>query len=183
MKEIRLKKIEAFDNFFDNCDSIFGKLRDEDKRVEKFEREYMLRVCPGSRAGGSEKRIVEVFWGFRPYEFSTQGKNWKSLVEYGSTLFFYRNDTGDITITLYPAKTDFRKPTEDHIVLHEWFDPRKLNNHNFIKSLWNDFIAYMEVTSLDGKPDRIQKIRILYLRNFKPLVIESKWRETKFSVF
>jgi hypothetical protein len=181
MRETRLRKIKDFDNFYDNCDSIFTTLRDNDSRVEIFQNEYMLCICPGSRAGRTEKRIVEVFWGARPYEFVSKGNQWKNLTETGATLFFYRNDTGDISIFLYPAKTEYRQPLENHIVLYEWLDPKKLNNEEFIRSLWNDFIAYMEFTSLDGKPTFTQRLRISYLRFFKHLVIDSKWTPTKFS--
>ncbi len=183
MKEKRLRKIKDFERFYDNCNSIFTNLRDNDSRVEIFENEYMLSICPGSRAGGTEKRIVEVFWGARLYEFETKGNSWNSLKETGATLFFYRSDTGDITISLYPAKTEFRQPIEDYITLYECLDPEKLNDDKFIKSLWNDFIAYMECTSLDGKPTFSQRIGISYLRYFKHLVIDSKRRPTKFSDF
>ena len=44
-------------------------------------------------------------------------------------------------------------------------------------------MAYMECTSLDGKPTIFQRVRIWYLRNFKHLVIDKKWTATKFSVF
>jgi len=183
MKENRLNRIKIFDKFYDGSKKTFETLRDNDSRAEIFEMEYMLCVCPGSRNGGQEKRIVEVFWGARPYEFETKGKNWKSLTETGVTLFFYRNDTGHITISLYPAKTENIKPIEDSITIHKWLDPIKLENPEFIKSVWNDFIAYMEYTSLDGTPNFQQRLKVSYLRNFKNTVIDKKWQPTKFSVF
>lgn len=183
MKEKRLQKIKDFETFYDNSDSVFTELRKNDKRTEVFQNEHMLCISPGSRAGGNEKRIVEIFWGARAYEFETKGRNWKSLTETGATLFFFRNDTGDVTISLYPAKTEYIQPIEDYIALHEWIDPKKLNDKKFIKSLWNDFISYMEYTSLDGKPTYSQKFRIWYLRQFKHLVIKQTWTPTKFSEF
>jgi len=185
MKEKRQQRIKHFENFYDNCNTIFTDLRnkDKDERVVDFQNEYMLCICPGSRAGGNEKRIIEIFWGARPYEFETKGQNWKSLSETGATLFFYRNDTGHITVYIYPAKTEFRQPIENHIALYGWYDPKNLENEKFIKSLWNDFIAYMECTSLDGNPTLYQRFRISYLRYFKHLVVDKKWQPTKFSIF
>jgi len=183
MKTSRINRIKIFDDFYDKSKEIFETLRDNDNRVEIFENEYMLNICPGSRDGGQEKRIVEVFWGARPYEFETKGKDWKSLTETGATLFIYRNDTGHLTISLSPAKTENIKPIEDSIAIYKWLDPKKLKEDKFIKSLWNDFIAYMEFTSLDGTPTIKQKIRISYLRYFKNLVIDKKWQPTKISIF
>jgi len=98
MNRTRLNKTNDFDIFYNNAKDIFENLRDKDLNAERFEREYRLNVCPGSRAGGTDKRIVEVFWGARAYEFETQGKTRKSLAEKGATILFYRNDTGDITM-------------------------------------------------------------------------------------
>ncbi|MBP7359777.1 MAG: hypothetical protein KA955_10645 [Prevotella sp.] len=126
MKRDRQDRNKDFDTFYDESKVIFRNLQQSDRRTEKFERVYMLNVCPGSRCGGENKRVVEVFWGSRIFEIETQGIHWKSLTEQGSSLFFYRNDTGHVTISLYPAYTDFRKPIEDSITLYRWLDPLKL---------------------------------------------------------
>jgi hypothetical protein len=183
MKRTRFDRTKDFDSFFDKCEEIFKTLRDNDKKAERYQNEYMLCVCPGSRAGGQEKRIIEVFWGGRAYEFETKGKSWKSLNETGVTLSMYRNDTGHITVSLYPAKTEFIKPIEDSIAIYKWLDPQKLNNKRFVKSLWNDFMAYMECTSLDGSPTLRQRFRIFYFRHFKNLVVNKIWQPTKFGEF
>jgi hypothetical protein len=181
MIRTRLDKRNDFDEFYDKSEKIFKDLRDNDKRADKFESEYMLSVCPGSRNGGTDKRVIEVFWGLRQYDFETQGRNWKALTETGSSLLFYRNDTGDITISIYPAYTEQRKPFETSITLHIWLDPNRLKREKFVLTLWNDFMAYMECTSLDGNPTIWQRLRISYLRTFKHLVIDNKWMPTKFS--
>lgn len=179
----RSDRTNDFDEFYNNSKDVFEKLRDGDSRAKNFEKQYMLSVCPGSRAGGQEKRLIEVFWGSRPYEVQTHHRGWKSLIEEGATLSIYRNDTGHVTITLYPAKTDYRRPFEDSITIYRGIDPIKLKNHKFINSLWVDFMAYMELTSLDGNPDWYQKKRIWYLRNFKNLVVDKTWKPTNFSDF
>lgn len=180
MSEERLRRIKDFDKFYDDCETIFKNLRDNDKRGVFFQNEYMLCICPGSRAGGTDKRIVEIFWGARLYEYQTQGTKWRGLKEQGATLLFYRNDTGHITISLFPSYTEFREPIESQIMLYRWKDPKALNNHKFIQSLWDDFMAYMEFTSLDGKPSYYQRLKISYFRNFKHLVISKKSHPTRF---
>jgi hypothetical protein len=183
MARTRQERRNDFDEFYNSAKDTFISFRDEDTRAEKFERIYMLSVCPGSRAGGNNNRIVEVFWGSRPFETITQGNSWKSLTEYGATLLFERDDSGYVIISIYPAGTDNKKPIESSISLKIWIDPIKLKDKSFLKSRWNDFMAYMEYTSLDGNPTIWQRLKISYLRNFKHLVVDKKWQPTKFSEF
>lgn len=183
MTRTRQERRNDFDEFYNSAKDTFIAFRDNDTKAEKFERIYMLSVCPGSRAGGNNNRIVEVFWGSRPFETITQGNSWKSLTEYGATLLFERDDSGFVMISIYPAGTKNKKPIESSISLKLWIDPIKLKSKSFLSSLWNDFMAYMEYTSLDGNPIIWQRLRISYLRNFKHLVVDKKWQPIKFSEF
>lgn len=183
MARTRQERKNDFDEFYNSAKDIFIAFRDQDERAEKFERLYMLSVCPGSRAGGNNNRIVEVFWGSRPFETITQGNSWKSLSEYGATLLFERDDSGFVMISIYPAGNENKKPIESSISLKLWIDPTRLKSNTFLKSLWNDFMAYMECTSLDGNPTLKQRMRISYLRYFKHTVVDKTWLPTKFSDF
>lgn len=182
MARTRQDRRNDFDEFYGTAVATFTRFRDNDPRAEKFERIYMLSICPGSRAGGTNNRVVEVFWGSRPFETITLGRTWTALTEFGATLLFERDDSGFVIISIYPANTDNRKPIESSISLKLWVDPIKLKDEDYLKRLWNDFMAYMEYTSLDGNPTTLQRLRISYLRNFKHLVIDNKWTPTKFSV-
>jgi hypothetical protein len=183
MARTRLERRNDFDEFYNSANNTFINFRDNDTCAEKFERIYMLSICPGSRAGGNNNRIVEVFWGSRPFETITQGNSWKALTEYGATLLFERDDSGFVMISIYPAGTENKRPIESSISLKLWIDPIKLKSKSFLKSMWNDFMAYMECTSLDGNPTIWQRLRISYLRNFKHLVVDNKWQPTKFIEF
>lgn len=183
MARTRQDRRNDFDKFYGTTVATFTRFRNNDPRAEKFERIYMLHICPGSRAGGTNNRVVEVFWGCRPFETIALGRNWTTLTEFGATLLFERDDSGFVIISIYPANTDNKKPIESSISLKLWVDPIKLKNENYLIGLWNDFMTYMECTSLDGNPTLSQRLRISYLRNLKHLVIENKWTPTKFSVF
>ncbi|MFE3872205.1 hypothetical protein ACFX5F_13330 [Flavobacterium sp. ZS1P70] len=182
MARTRQDRRNDFDDFYGTAKETFKAFRDNDPNAEKFERIYMLSVCPGSRAGGDNNRVVEVFWGSRPFETITLGNSWKALSEYGATLLFERDDSGFVIISIYPAGTENKKPIESSISLRLWIDPIRLKDKSFLKKQWNDLMAYMECTSLDGNPTLWQRLRISYLRNFKHLVIDNKWTPTKFSV-
>ncbi|WP_276973998.1 hypothetical protein [Flavobacterium filum] len=182
MARTRQDRRNDFDEFHRTAVATFTRFRDNDTTAKKFERIYMLSICPGSRAGGTNDRVVEVFWGSRPFRTITLGRTWTALTEYGATLLFERDDNEFVIISIYPANTDNRKPIESSISLKLWVDPIKLRDESYLKELWNDFMAYMEYTSLDGNPTIIQRLRISYLRYFKHLVIDNKWTPTKFSV-
>lgn len=183
MARTRQDRRNDFDEFFRTAVATFTEFRDNDPRAEKFQNIYMLNICPGSRAGGTNNRVVEVFWGSRPFETITQGRNWTALTEYGATLLYERDDSGFVIVSIYPANTDNRKPIESSIILDIWLDPIKLKDKSFLKKHWNDLMAYMESTSLDGNPTLLQRQRVSYLRTFKNLVVDSIWTPTKFSVF
>ncbi len=181
MAGTRQDRRNDFDEFYEAAVATFTRFGENDPRAEKFQREYMLHICPGSRAGGTDKRTIEVFWGGRNFEIETQGRNWKALTETGATLLFVRDDNGFVIVSLYPAYTENRKPFETAITLDIWLDPKRLKDEKFLKSLWNYFMAYMEYTSLDGNPTLWQRLKISYLRYFKHLIIDNKWTPTKFS--
>lgn len=183
MARTRQNRKDDFDEFYRTAVATFTSFRDNDSRAEKFERIYMLSVCPGSRAGGTNDRVVEVFWGSRPFRTITLGRTWTAITEYGATLLFERDDNEFVIISLFPANTDNRKPIESSVSLKLWVDPIKLRDEAYLKKFWDDFIAYMEHTSLDGNPNILQRLRVSYLRIFMHLVIDNKWTPTKFSVF
>lgn len=183
MARTRQDRSNDFDEFYKTAVDTFEAFRDNDPRAKKFEEIYKLHVRPGSRTGGNNKRVVEIFWGSRSLETITLGNTWKTLTEFGATLLFERDDNGFVMISIYPSGTDNRKPIESSISLKLWVDTIRLKDKSFLKSLWNDFMAYMECTSLDGNPTLLQRLRISYLRNFKHLVVDNKWLPTKFSEF
>lgn len=90
-------------------------------------------------------------------------------------------ETGYISIFLYGAKTDTRCPIEDAIVLKSCISPKKLLKSSFKHELWNNLLAYMECTSLDGNPNKCQSIRVFKLRLLKSMVVDGKSISSQFS--
>lgn len=182
MKRNRVDRRADFEKFYNNSREVFQTICSSDLSAKVFCNEYILNICPGSRAGGCDKTIVEVFWGFRLYEVECKGNKMKSKTETGATLYFCMADTGHVMVSLYPAHTEKIRPIEDSICLYNWLDPKCLNNERFIKSVWNDFMAYMQYTSLDGTPSLWQRFRVWYLRLVKHLIVDNKWQPTKLHI-
>lgn len=176
----RLERISDFEQFYTNSIENFTALRENDNRAQIFHDLYTLNICPGSRNGGTYNRAVDVFWGNRIFETVNQVRNWTALTESGATLLFERDDNGFVSVLLYPAITDNRKQIETLIVLRNHIDPKKLLRKCELKYIWNDFMAYMEVTCLEGKPTLCQRTRVFFMRSFRNLIINDTWKPTIF---
>lgn len=175
----RNKRFEDFETFYNQAKDIFEPYRLKGEREKYYQDLYMLCVCPGSRSGGCESRIVEFFWGKRIFDktqsLSKDGRRFLHFVaETGATMLFFKNDDGYVSIQMYPAHTDQRRPTEDFIFWKRSVNPSRLLQKNFQKCCWSAFMAYMEVTSLDGDPTLWQKLQVWYYRNFKYIVENNK---------
>ena len=180
METERNKRYKDFKNFYESAENIFESFKLRGEREKYFDDRYILCICPGGRWGGNDERIVEFFGGNRPYD---QKNGVAFYAEHGASMLFFKNDNGYVSIQLYPAGTEQRNPKEDFILWKIRVKPLKLLKLSFQKRCWGVFMAYMEVTSLDGEPCLIQKIRVWYLRNFKNVIVERKDTPIKFYCF
>lgn len=180
MRNLRTEKFNSFDTFFQNCQNEFKSIAEKNPSHEYFEKHYMLNIVPGSRHGGNDKRIVEVFYGSKPFDFKTKRNGWEALSEYGASLLYQLHDKGFVTVTLTPARTDNLSPIEDYISYQFIQHPKKLNNPKVLKKHFDNLIAYMEVTSLDGNPSLYQKFLVWKLRYFKRMVVKSVFEKSRF---
>lgn len=167
-----IKKYEyAFKVFYNNAKDIFSKLQRSDPSSQFFKDRCFLQICPGSRAGGNNPDVVEVFWGTQPIKRIDKRNNFKLLTEDGVTMFIYLLPDGNVSITLYPAKTEVMQPLEDCILLHRFIKATWLQKEKNQKSLWRDFMAYTECTSLTGTPSIGQRLRMFWLKYSRPLCV------------
>lgn len=170
------KHEDAFREFYNNAKESFSKLQESDPSSQFFKDRCLLQVCPGSRAGGDNLDVVEVFWGLHPVKRIDKKNSFQLLTEYGVTIFFYLLPDGHVTITLYPAKTEVIRPLEDSILLHRFIKATWLLKEKNLKSLWRDFMAYTECTSLIGIPSIWQRLRIFWLKYSCPLCVDGVQR-------
>lgn len=184
----RNKRFEDFETFYNQAKDIFEPFRTSGDREKYYQNLYMLCVCQGSRSGGCESRIVEFFWGQRIFDknqsLSNDGR--RSLhfeAETGVTMLFFKNDDGYVSIQMHPACTEQRHPIEDFIFWKTSVDPSRLLQKSFQKRCWSAFMAYMEVTSLDGDPTLLQRLKVWYYRNFKYVVEDRKELPLKYVSF
>ena len=169
----RLQRNDKFKEFYAKAKDIFEPLGRNDKNAEDYRNFKMLCVCAGSRAGGQEHDIVEVFWGSRYMESDEKvtlgGMRFEAKYEYGATMMFTKQENGYVSVYLQPSHINFKKP-EACIVWKKSIDPAKLLKLWYQKYLWSGFMAYMEVTSTDGNPSMWQRFRIYILRLIRPII-------------
>lgn len=173
----RYERYNEFDKFQEIAKAAFESIRDNDPRGLIYQAFNMLSVCPGSRMGMDKRDIVEVFWGSKIYDREYRDKSgdrqrFKFNTESGASLYFLRKDNGLVDIYLFPSTTDKRKSEEDGLLLKDDVEPKKLLSRWYRKRLWWSFMAYTEVTSLDGSPTLWQRLRVLKNRFVKPRVID-----------
>lgn len=175
----RFKRWDRFNTFADNANEYFREELAKDEKSQRFDVRYLLSIVSNREHIKNDHRHVCVFWGSRTIEGFYQGNTFTSSVEQGAQMVFYRMEDGYVSITLYPAKTDSRRPLEDAIILDRHADPSKLLNPDKRHKLWKDFAAYMEATSLDGNPTFCQKLNIWKLRHCKYYIQENEFMPVK----
>lgn len=166
------KQEEAFRDFYNNAKDIFNKLQEADPSSQVYKDRCMLQVCPGSRAGGNNPDVIEVFWGFQPVKRIGKENNFSILTEDGVTMLFNLLPDGHVTITLYPAKTEVMRPIENCILLHRFCKATWLLKEKNQRALWRDFMAYTECTSLIGTPSIWQRLRMFWVKYSRPVCID-----------
>lgn len=177
----RISRYKAFKCFLESSQSSFEELSKLDKDVESLNLYYKLYICPGGSQGGANDRLLEIFYGHRP--FDTQSKNpfdrnsITVLVEQGARLHYNLLDNGQVVIILYPASTESLTLIEDAIIISSGLNPHRLGK--MYKLHFALFVAYMRCTSLDGTPTIADKILVFWLRSAKPLIVNKKKQQTK----
>ena len=163
----RYERYNAFEKFHEIVKENFISFRDADKRGRFYEAFNMLCVCPGSRAGMNRRDTVEVFWGSKVYDSvykESRSNHFKLETETGATLLFLRKDDGYVTVYLLPAHTEKVEGLGEIIIRNKSLHPARLKLKRVLRRMWRDFMAFTEVTHLDGHPTLYQKSRIYWLR-------------------
>jgi hypothetical protein len=96
------------------------------------------------------------------------------VVEDGPALVYSLGPTGHVAIALYPAKSGLARVTEDHLYL----DIGSFSGFQLSERLPRDIadlVAYGHVTSLDGNPTLLEKLRIGWLRWTRPTQLDGKY--------
>ena len=177
----RYNRYYQFNNFANGAENIFKSFLAKTPKAKRFDDSFMLSIWNDKNHPKNDATYVNVAFGNRILTVSHHNKGFSSTTEQGARLCFYRMETGEVNITIYPAQTDSRKPVEDAIIIYNSIAPYKLNKKK-LKSLWKTLISYMECTSIDGDPSFWQKRKIMNLRYCHNMIVGNVHQPTKRSV-
>lgn len=181
MKKLsRNQRNKDFNVFRDNFKSTFENFLEKDKKAKELKAMYSLYIFNHTPHSILDHSGVISYFGKKPYETVFRDKSQINLTEEGASFAIEKRDDGFVTIKLFPAKAESYQQKEDFIILDKKLNPKNLNHKYILKKYWYFFIAYMEVTSLDGSPSKIQLLTINYLRYFKSLIINNKFNNSRF---
>jgi hypothetical protein len=183
----RLEKYDVFKQFFATAGERFNEINANYKQHLDLRNSHGFCIVPGSRNGGQDTTVVDIFFGHRPYRSSKkiEGMQISTQVDiaYGSSLFYKQIDNGNILVHLYPAYTESHKAQEQFILIDYIRDPKKLLNKKYIDKHYKYLVSYLVVTSIENKPNIIDKGRILYLRMVKRYYSNNVTYEPKISKY
>jgi hypothetical protein len=167
----RINKYDVFEQFFVSAKERFSEIHTNYKPHYDLRNSYRFYIVPGSRNGGRDTTIVDVFFGHRAYRSSKKVNGMQIIIQneiaYGTSLFYYQVDTGDILVKLNPAFTEKHKAREEFIIIDYIKNPKKLLNTRFLRKHYKYLVSYLAVTSIENKPSIIDRAIILYLRMTK----------------
>lgn len=174
----RFNRYSQFNDFANNAESIFKAFFKETPAAKRFDDFFMLNVWSDNHNSKNDTTYVNVAFGSRILTISHHNRGFSSTVEKGARLCFSRMGTGYVSVFLYPATTEERRPVEDSIVLEEYLSPKELSNKKYLNKLWCKFISYMECTSVDGKPSYCQRNSVRKMRYYKHLIVDNTYQST-----
>lgn len=177
--KLRFQRYDQFNSFAEKAENTFKHFLADTPKAKRFDDIYMLNIWNDRNHPKNYVTYVNVAFGSRPLTVSHHNKGFTSTVEEGARLCFYRMETGHVSVTLYPAKTDGRKPIEDCIILKQSIDPKVLANEKKLKNYWNNLVAYMECTSVDGAASYWQKRHVKHLRYSYHAIVDNVIQPTK----
>lgn len=184
MRTIRQSRILCFKLFFADAVEQFTRLAEHNKRHHDMAAAYSFNIVPGGRYGGQNQRIVDVFYGNRPFDVGTtqndtKGNCWPTqrlLTESGASLSYERGDNGLVLCTLRPARSVNLGRKEDAVILSIITDARDLTGRSILEKHFRYLVAYMRYSSLDGEPTLWERIDILWILFIRPTIIAGTYR-------
>ena len=98
----------------------------------------------------------------------------KAAVECGASLHYSLGPTGEVAVSLYPCRSSLARTHEDQILIGIGF----YTAHQLCKSVPShvaSLVAYSYISSLDAEATATEELRIIWLRNTRPLIIDGKF--------
>lgn len=179
--EVRRDRKYNWEFFFRHSKEFFSQIARLDPRIQEFGKLYSFVTIPGGRNGGRDRRMVEVFFGTRPFDREYRDRLGDEpgadllILESGATLQYYRQDDDRVVVFLYPpvAITE-RNPSPNAYILDVIRHTHVLTGTGRLKRHLRYLLATMETYSIDANPTLIDRAYIFWMQKTKYHVIGPK---------
>ena len=182
----RYRRIKDFEKLKKISRVVFEDCLSNNKSHSRLKDLFSFYVVENGRNGGIDHRRLDVFYGNRPYDESTQADENGKLINvldtaYGASLVYTRTDEGQVFCQLFPARTKKQGPIEDCIIIGLVKEPHKLIAKANLHAKY--LVSYMAATCIDGKANFWQKITVSYLWTVKQNIIDGTIRDRKIWIY
>ncbi|MYL85251.1 hypothetical protein GTA51_19325 [Desulfovibrio aerotolerans] len=179
----RLSRRRCFELFKSLSNSLFEEVVANDRKHEERKKIFSFYIVPNGRWGGQNERVVDVFYGSRPFESVVERQDDESgmphfrrrlLTESGGMITYNIDSYGLVFCILYPARTEDITPWEDFIILEKHIDPIFLTGTAILKRHWKILSSFSEVRCIDGDPSIVDFVRVYWVLFTKNVCIDGK---------
>lgn len=162
----------CYEIFYRGAKADFQRIAEADPRAADLKQLYGLHIVPGGRGGGLDKRMVEVFFGQRPFDSEQRTdeinggfrRRTVTISEFGAALQYYRQDNDSVVVFLHAAGTRDNYKSANRMILGIVRDPCILTGAPRLKRHFDDLISVMEMTCIDGVPTVSDRLRFRWLQ-------------------
>ncbi|UOR08647.1 hypothetical protein LCM18_10430 [Qipengyuania flava] len=124
---------------------------------------------------GATEQGVQIDFGHRPVGMISQGK---IVAENGASLLFTTSPENFCLIQFHPFSSDFRQ-LDEAIIFRSRLDPQRLTSQQYFNRVLSAFLAYCEVTSLDGQPSLLTRLRVANMRLIRSRTVAGKFERRR----
>lgn len=184
----RRARYDDFDAFSQAAPRLYRQARRRVSGADYYKQAYDFYVVAGGIEGANSPRLVDVFFGSRPFDSNvrthgapvhTRHAAMQLHAERGALLRYEQLDSGEVICSLWGARTTHRAPREDFFLLDTLRNPAVLQSPGVIRHHLRWLIAQMGWSSLDGIVLPWHYLRIVRLWGFRRRGVDGRVQPTR----
>ena len=173
----RNQRYKEFNDCEEIIETLFNKWVQQSSTGQYFKENFGLVFDNNLTEGSNAYASFSIKWEDRPFDLDSSGN---SMAETGAKIEIRQSFLGYVSIAMYPASTTYSRQVEDFVVIRYRIEPFCLYKKWVIFFLWEIFLAYSTVTSIDTTPSLCSRILVRLLRYIRPKCVNGIITESGF---